>query len=190
MTFDIASDLSSSTIATRRSGEIYEKYTDNGIERLSGYVSGTSSSRSATVLPKGHAPRRSLQPTGALQASYDALRRYLTSAVSQAGLMVRVAQTGDVIELANSGFLLRDILSELWNLRGIREDDWGDLVNLLQGALAGEEFEKFSVYQCESIRSVIADHLASGITDIDDLDSVVALLRNAGFDPFKTISGE
>jgi len=142
------------------------------------------------VQPKSPLPRRVTQNGAASQASYDALRRNLKSAVSQASLVIRIAQTGDVIELANSVFSLQDILSELWKFRWIREDDWGDLVNLLQGALAGEEFEKFSVYQCESIRSVITDHLASGTTDIDDLDSVVALLRNAGLDPFKTISGE
>jgi len=102
--------------------------------------------------------------------------------------MEKTATSRDLIELANTGFMLRDSLNQLWQLRHLREDDWGDLLNLLQTALASEEFERFSPNQCKAIYSVVNEHLRNGITDIDDLDAVIVKLRQAGLDPFKSIS--
>jgi len=102
--------------------------------------------------------------------------------------METFSECGDLIELANAGFSLRENLAQLWTLRVDREDEWSDLVNLLQGALASEEFERLTVNQCQAIRTIIGDHLASGVTDSDDLNGTITILRRAGLDPFKSIS--
>jgi radical SAM superfamily enzyme YgiQ (UPF0313 family) len=102
--------------------------------------------------------------------------------------MESFAESGDLVELSNAGFALRFALEDLWNLRNEREEDWGDLLNLLQGALAQEEFERFKARQCQTIRTIIVDHLSAGVTDIDDIERSIKLLREAGFDPWKGIS--
>jgi hypothetical protein len=93
-----------------------------------------------------------------------------------------------LMELSNSGFALVEILSDLWDLRGDREEEFGDLINLLQGVLNTCEFEQLSVEQCEVIRRIVEEHVASGSVDDTDLEECVVLLGRAGLDPFKPIS--
>ena len=100
------------------------------------------------------------------------------------------AKAADLIELSNAGFRLAHLLADLWELRDEREDDWSDLLNVLQAALAKEEFERFSPNQCYAIGVVISDHLAAGAVDIDDIERSIKLLREAGLDPWKGISGD
>lgn len=99
------------------------------------------------------------------------------------------AQIGDLIELSNAGFALVAVLDDLWKLRGEREADWGDLLNLLQGALAKEEFERFSIQQCTAIKDLISKHLAADEVTLDDLENSIKLLRETGLDPWRGISG-
>ncbi len=129
-------------------------------------------------------------PTRFNPARRDTIRRGLAAAERLACDMESSARVSDLMELSNAGFALTAKLDELWDLRDEREDDWGDLLNLLQGALAKEEFEKFSVQRCTAIRMIIADHLDSGCVDIDDIERSIRLLREADLDPWKGISGE
>lgn len=191
MSYEFPGDADN-TANTTKAGNQYANSADTGLERLAGYVSVTSPSGYRPIQPKRTIPKE----TGATpslarysqQAQNDALRRELVVAAHQSILMLRLSEKGDLVGLANAGFALRDSLAQLWDLRTLREDDWGDLVNLLQAALALEEFERFSIHQCQAIRSIVVDHLAGGVTDIDDLEAVVSLLRSVGFDPFRAIS--
>jgi hypothetical protein len=191
MSYEFPGDAVKTTNTTNARKQ-YSNSADTGRERLTGYVSVTSSSgyrpvQAKRATPKATGAAPSLAPYSQ-QAQYDALRRELVIAANQSMLMLRLSEKSDLVGLANAGFALRDSLAQLWDLRRLREDDWGDLINLLQTALALEEFEKFSIHQCQAIHSIIVDHLGSGVTDIDDLEAVVSLLRRAGFDPFKAIS--
>jgi hypothetical protein len=122
-------------------------------------------------------------------ATRDAIRRELDAAVSLSSRLVAAAVSGDLMELSNIGFQLEDHLRQLWSLRGSRENDWGDLLNLLQTALALEEFERFSESHCRAIHKTIADYLAMGAVDADDITRAVIMLRESGLDPWKAISG-
>ena len=84
---------------------------------------------------------------------------------------------------------LRDELDELWKLRWEREPDWRDLLNILQGVLAQEEFERFSSDQCAAVRTIITEYLGAGDLDAYDFEHSLTLLRKAGFDPWRGISG-
>ena len=115
-------------------------------------------------------------------------QRHLSAAVKLSEQLEEYADAGDVIELSNIGFELRNVLSNLWDLRGEREDDWGDLLNLLQIALTQEEFERFSPKQCRAISVLVRDHLGSGVADREDVEHAIAILETVGFDPWKGIS--
>lgn len=118
----------------------------------------------------------------------DAIRRLLDRAVEQSQQMIEAAETGDLMELSNAGFRLVNTLEDLWNLRFDRENNWGDLLNLLQTVLAKEEFEAFAPTQCKGIREILSDYLRPWTVEDDDLRSSIKLLHEAGFDPWKGIS--
>jgi hypothetical protein len=162
-------------------------------DRSGGVLSGYSTfSSMKNVEPiarpiKSERPRLTSPPN--ILARRDAIRRGLLNARDVAESMEIYSKAGDRMELSIAGFRLKDLLNDLWELRSTREDDWGDLLNILQGAIAQEEFETFSSEQCYAIHTIIADHLGCGAVDIDDIEKSVNLLRKAGLDPWKGISG-
>ncbi len=92
------------------------------------------------------------------------------------------------MELSNAGFNLLNALEELWSLRANREPNWRDLINLLQGALAGEPFETYDTVKCVAINEIVSDHLRPWTIEDDDIRSSISILRQAGLDPWKGIS--
>jgi hypothetical protein len=120
----------------------------------------------------------------------DAIRRALNAAQTCALQLIETVTEGDRIELANLGFYMRDTLNDLWKWRNDQENDWGDLLNMLQSALAQEEFEKFSEVQCRAIHTIVTEYLTMGGVDEDDIAATALLLQKVGFDPWKTISAE
>jgi hypothetical protein len=121
-------------------------------------------------------------------ARRDAVRRGVQKALREAEAMLAAAGEGELTRLSNKAFELRDTLQDLWALRDEREDDWGDLLNLLQIALEKDEYEGLTAIQCKAVKDVIADHLSVHTADIDDIDSSARLLRRAGLDPFGSSS--
>ncbi len=59
----------------------------------------------------------------------------------------------DFIDQANYAFAYQDCLEELWQNRNNRENNWGDLLNIIQIVLAQVEFEHLSKVQKLSIQS-------------------------------------
>jgi hypothetical protein len=117
-------------------------------------------------------------------ARRDAVRRGVQKAMREAEAMLAAAGEGELTRLSNKAFELRDTLQDLWALRDEREDDWGDLLNLLQIALERDEYAGLTAIQCKAVKDVIADHLSVHTADIDDIDSSARLLQRAGLDPF------
>ena len=117
--------------------------------------------------------------SGALLPRADALAHELERAVV----------TEDLMGLSNAGFALVQVLDELWAHRNKREADWGDLLNLLQGALAKDDFERYTAQQCTAIKEIISKHLAADEVTLHDIENSIQLLREAGLDPWKGISG-
>jgi hypothetical protein len=122
-------------------------------------------------------------------AQRDAIRRNVDRAIDQAGQMLAAAASGDMMEVSNAGFQLTETLQSLWALRGAREENWGDLLDLLQTMLAKVEFESLTSMQCEAIRDVLTSYLKPWTVEDDDVQSSIRRLRGAGFDPWRGISG-
>jgi hypothetical protein len=117
-------------------------------------------------------------------ARRDAVRQGVQKAMREAEAMLAAAGEGELTRLSNKALELRDTLQDLWVLRDEREDDWGDLLNLLQIALERDEYEGLTAIRCKAVKDVIADHLSVHTADIDDIDSSARLLQRAGLDPF------
>src|SRR6266498_122695 len=190
MSYSLLGETSTGTIA-KGYGQRYSKLADGLQEdRLAGFdligdKSGALDSRRYPIRPR----QLRITPTRFNPARRDIIRRNLATAERLAREMESSARVSDLMELSNAGFALTAALDELWDLRDEREDDWGDLLNILQGALAKEEFGKFSIQRCAAIRMIIADHLDAGCVDMDDIERSLRLLREAGLDPWKGISG-
>jgi hypothetical protein len=117
----------------------------------------------------------------------DEVNRLLRKASEKVAQLV---EAEDLIEQANIAFVFKDCLEDLWRNRDNREDNWGDLLNILQIVLAQVELEQLSVTQKLSIKKVTNDYLcASEILDAN-MDEALGILSDSGFDPWSGISGK
>ncbi|MBO1223703.1 MAG: hypothetical protein JYX80_04705 [Candidatus Scalindua sediminis] len=98
--------------------------------------------------------------------------------------------TKDLIEQANYAFAFKDCLEDLWKNRKNREDNWGDLLNIVQVVLAQVEFEQLSEVQKLSIKKVTNVYLCKPEILDPDIDDALEALSEAGFDPWSGISGK
>lgn len=122
------------------------------------------------------------------QARSYAIKVGLQNAIDKAQKMEDAAGNKDPMHLSLLGFDLAAALQDLWKLRNLKENDWQDLVALLQAAISRVEFEEFSVEQCRAVRVVVEQHLSGGIVDLSDLESSLRLLRSVALDPWKGVS--
>ena len=103
--------------------------------------------------------------------------------------VTQLVEAEDLIEQANIAFAFKDCLEDLWKNRDDREDNWGDILNILQIVLAQVEFEQLSLAQKLSIKKITNDYLcAPEILDLE-IDDALTVLSDAGFDPWSGISG-
>ena len=103
---------------------------------------------------------------------------------------VPLAAIEDPIEQTNLAFAFKHCLEELWENRNLREANWGDLLNILQAVLAQIEFEIFSGSQKLGIKKVVTEYLCKAeVTDLD-MEDALGILSEAGFDPWRGISGK
>jgi hypothetical protein len=178
-------------VATTTSGASYVGHTKVSDARCVGYdVPRERSAVDRAV--RQTLPRAATQPTAAdndkRRSQRYAIRQHLERAKELATQLVNACQGGDLLELATLGFSLMDELDALWEHRNVREDEWAETLNFLQSALGLEEFERFSVGQCEAIRKVIIEYLGGGAVDPEDVTRIRMILRDCGLDPWKAIS--
>jgi hypothetical protein len=123
-------------------------------------------------------------------AKRDAICRGVCRAVDGARQMLSAAEARELMDLSNAGFELVKTLESLWQLRGAREENWGDLLNIVQTMLAKVDFETFTRDQCEAILDVLSDYPKRWTVEDDDIEATIERLREGGFDPWRAISGE
>lgn len=131
-------------------------------------------------------PKEELAPR---PAKRDALRRRMKHAERVASRLVEFQRANDLMALSNAGFELERTLDDLWALRSECDEDWADLLNVLQGSLKKLEFEKMSQEQCAAVQAIVSGPLGDRSVDDTGLEDAVLLLRKVGLDPWKAISG-
>jgi hypothetical protein len=108
--------------------------------------------------------------------------------VRNALTMEQAAKAGEPQDLATEAMELCENLRDLWQLRNLRSEEWGTVLNFLQTALAGEVFEGFNEEKCHAIRLVVERHLRISVSR-EDVEASLELLEAAGFDPWKAMIG-
>jgi cytochrome P450 len=146
-----------------------------------------------SAAPTKRPSARSFMPPGAEESGKVvsqryALNHYLAKAREEARRMKEESQYGNTLDLGIRGVALLDDLEELWRLRTVRELEWAEILNLLQSALAKEQFERFTPHMCNAVLKVVSEYLGSGATDRDDVRDALRILQDAALDPWKAIS--
>lgn len=122
-----------------------------------------------------------------------ALRDRWKAARAAAEAMVQAAGQ-DPMGLAIAADNLELTLGGLWELRAARDIDWRTILNHVQGmvrqAFADKKVEQLTTEQCGCILEIVDRHLGPATKTTDDLNEVVRLIEDAGFDPYAAISGD
>ena len=103
---------------------------------------------------------------------------------------INLVTTEDPMEQTNLACSFKDCLEELWDNRNLREDNWGDILNILQAVLAQVEFEVLSGLQKSGIKKVVTEYLCKAELADSDMEDALAILSQAGFDPWRGLSGQ
>ncbi len=105
-------------------------------------------------------------------------------------IVEQIEAADDPIEQANLTYEFKDCLDSLWENRNSREENWGDLLNMLQAVLKQVEFETLSDLQKSSIRKVTKDYLCIPDVSDEDIKNAIIELSKAKLDPWRGISGD
>lgn len=130
-------------------------------------------------------------PTPEIRA---ALRAYWKAAQESAEGMVQAADTKDLMELGIAADNLDHALAKLWELRAHRDLDWRTILNHVQDTMrqffVRKQVEELTRGQCLIIRTIVKDYLGPASKSPADLNEVLRLICDAGFDPYGAISGD
>jgi hypothetical protein len=108
--------------------------------------------------------------------------------------MVEAAEVDDRMRLGIAADDLEHALAKLWDLREGRDIDWQTILNHAQGMMRvffqEKRAECLTADQCKSIARIVADYLGPATKSVDDLNEVLRLIDDAGFDPYAAISAD
>ncbi len=100
-----------------------------------------------------------------------------------------IVEIEDPIQVSNEAHALMREFKSLWQYRDARESEWGDLINLLQIALPGQNYEDVPKQTWIAISRIFEECLANRTLRNDDTRRAIRLLKEAGLDPWNGISG-
>lgn len=87
----------------------------------------------------------------------------------------------------NSLEQLKDTLSELWKVRSQREEQFGELINVLQGVFVQRNVEDFTAEQLNCLRSVFGRLREEPVYNDHFANAITLELLNGGIDAFRGI---
>lgn len=187
MSFTILTDSDARLTQTVGYGAVMTKLTTVHHGRATDYDVIHSPTEAAPLRVAQTKPSPSRRPLVSPSPSVgEAVGRVLRRA-TMLGKALRETQE-DPVEKANIGFDLLEALSELWGYRDAREENWGDLLNVLQCVLKRESFEQLSAVKCECIERSLSEWLSSRYLQKEDIERALDCLVSAGFDPWVGIS--
>lgn len=105
-------------------------------------------------------------------------------------IVASLVSEDDPIVQSNVAFTFMHYLQDLWEIRHLREPNWGDLLNILQGVLVKVELESLSVSQKTGIEKIVKEYLCTAEVTDSDMEQALEVLYKASFNPLRGISGE
>jgi hypothetical protein len=93
----------------------------------------------------------------------------------------------DRTEAASYGARLCEILEQLWEFRLSREDDWIEILNLLQIVLREENFQEMQISKKNALTVLFRDALVSRSIGPFELRKAVRILKDGGFNLWRGI---
>lgn len=187
-------------------------HTDATTDELGSATPQTSSRRgeSEPLLSKtgatGEAYAEALRSSGTLSTGKEALARVPAAARRRAVSRERYAakvqlalktcvsaidaaleSRDSIIEKSNAINDVKDALARLWHARHNREEQFGDLVNHLQGVLMGVDSEEMPFEHIEALGQVVRRASNVPVLTDSDLREFEKLLVSAGCDVFREL---
>lgn len=101
-----------------------------------------------------------------------------------------IRRSDDRTELAMLGARLCDTLDQMWQHRLAREDDWIEVLNVLQIVLRGESFENMSESKKNALAEVFTKGLLTRTISRLEAQRAAQLLTDAGFDLWRGLRVE
>lgn len=121
-------------------------------------------------------------------------RVHWNEAQKAAEAMLQASVAADLMGVGLAADRLDQSLAELWKVREMRDLDWQTILNHMQGLMRTffqeKRAETLTVGQCKQIVDLVKDYLGPATKTIDDLNEVVRMIEDAGFDPYAAISGD
>jgi hypothetical protein len=96
-------------------------------------------------------------------------------------------QAGDPQDAALAGVRILNLLQDMWAAREAREENWREIINLLQILLTGEEFESLSRDKRTILHTLFETGVLTRTVSQHDLSHIVRLLHDAGFDLWRGV---
>lgn len=87
----------------------------------------------------------------------------------------------------NSLEQLKESLAELWHVRPNREEQFAEVINMLQAVFTGRNVEAFGTNQLTSLRSVLVKLRDEPMYDDDFANAVTSELLKGGIDVFREL---
>jgi hypothetical protein len=139
----------------------------------------------------GKSAPATLMPTAESRAAF---RSHWKAAQEAAEAMVGAEALDDRMSLGIAADDLEQALAKLWDLRAGRDIDWQTILNHMQGMMRlffqEKRAERLTAEQCKTIARLVKDYLGPATKTIDDLNEVLRLIDDAGFDPYAAISAD
>jgi len=82
---------------------------------------------------------------------------------------------------------LKDLLADLWEVRSKREEQFAEVVNILQGVFVERTVEEFTTDQLTCVRSAFEKLCQESVYDDASVNAITIELLNGGLDVFRGI---
>jgi hypothetical protein len=102
-------------------------------------------------------------------------------------IVAQLVGCDDRLELAALGAELCDNLQELWRHRVAREDDWIEVLNLMQIVLRGEIIEQMTSSKKRALAEIFNGSLTIRTIGSIEAQRAFRILRGAGFDVWRGV---
>lgn len=140
---------------------------------------------------RGKSAPATMMPTAESRAAF---RAHWKAAQEAADAMASAARRDDRISLGIAADDLEQALAKLWDLRDGRDIDWQTILNHAQGMMRlffqEKRVERLTTEQCRNIARLVKEYLGPATKTVDDLNEVLRLIDDAGFDPYAAISAD